>query len=121
MTRFEFEQQRNLLRISYSGHVTLDEVRGMRPELDATLQSVPSGFRLLADLSGLDEMDVECSSEIRLVMDDLRERGVAQIVRVIPDHWKDIGFAMMSRFHYNSSVSMQTVETAEEAAHLLEL
>ena len=119
MTRFEFEQPRNLLRISYSGHVTVDEVRQLRPELDSLLQSVPKGFRLLVDMITLDEMDIDCASEIRLVMDGLRERGVAQIVRVIPDHWKDIGFAMMSRFHYSSKVSMQTVTTIEEAAKLL--
>ena len=120
MFHIEFEPSRNLLHIVYSGHVTLDDLKRLRPNLDALLDAVPKGFRLLADLSALDKMDVDCAPEIRHVMDRLREHGVVQIVRVIPDHWKDIGFAMMSRFHYDPALSIQTVETMGEALHLLE-
>ena len=120
MHRVQFDRDRNLVHIQYSGHVTPDDGEQLRREAVALLDRVDPGFRLLADLSLLEEMDIECAPGIRGVMDDLREHGVVQIVRVIPDHWKDIGFATMSQFHYRSNVSMQTVETMDEAARLLQ-
>lgn len=113
------EENLNLVKTGFSGHVTLDEAKQWRAAFDVTLKQASPGFRLLTDLSTLQEMDLDCVDEIRAAMEEIREHGVSQIVRVIPDHWKDIGFSTMSRFHYDPSVSIQTVDTMAEARKLL--
>jgi hypothetical protein len=45
--------------------------------------------------------------------------GVKLIVRIIPDPKRDIGFNIMSLFHYPRTVHIVTVTTAEEAARTL--
>jgi hypothetical protein len=43
------------------------------------------------------------------------QKGIAKVVRVIPDPGKDIGLSIMSLFHYRRGVSIVTVETLAEA------
>ena len=44
-----------------------------------------AGFRLLADLSALDSMEIACAPFIGKVMDRCNERGIKKVIRVIPD------------------------------------
>jgi hypothetical protein len=73
------------------------------------------GFRLLTDLSGMDSMEYACAPEIEATMDLIREKGVALVVRVVPDPHKDIGFKVMSYFHYGRKVPVLTLDTRAEA------
>ena len=110
---------RNLISIKYSGKVApADLVRG-RPKLVAALAAVHPGFRLLTDLSGLAEMKYACASEIEAMMDLVRKKGVAEVVRVVPDPHKDIGFKVMSFFHYGRAVPVLTCDTLAEASEKL--
>jgi anti-anti-sigma regulatory factor len=111
MYQLEFDSDHRVLRLSYSGRVGLDEARRCRSDLEVLLSSVKPGFSLLTDLSGLEEMDYACVDEIRAAMDQFQEHGVAHVVRVIPDRSKDIGFTVMSYFHYGREVSVQTVDS----------
>lgn len=111
MHQLEFNQHKRLLSLTYSGTVEFEEAKRCRAEIEAMLPAIGPGFTLLTDLSGLDTMDYACVDEVRAMMDTFREHGVAHVVRVIPDRRKDIGFTIMSYFHYGRGVTVQTVDT----------
>jgi hypothetical protein len=81
-------------------------------------QTTP-GFTLLTDLSRLEAMEYSCTPIIAKIMDHFNSRQVAKIVRVIPDGDKDIGFSILSMFHYNTSIPITTCENLSEAEALL--
>ena len=108
-----------LLRINFVGHVDADEARRNEATVGALLSGLQPGFRLLADLSRMDSMDPACESSIRRAMDLCNDKGVSQVVRVIPDPSKDIGLNIMSLFHYRRGVRIITCETLDEAEQLL--
>jgi hypothetical protein len=109
------DSKHELVHLVFAGHVHGDEARRCRAEIKALLPTLRPGFRLLTDLSGLETMDVSCADEIRAVMDGCRQYGVSQVIRVIPDPQKDIGFSLMSFFHYGEEVGVQTVESMADA------
>ncbi|HUG10314.1 MAG TPA: hypothetical protein VMM36_04835 [Opitutaceae bacterium] len=119
MYHLEFDSSREVLRLSYAGRVGLDEAKRCRAEVGVLLLCIKPGFRLLTDLSGLEEMDFACVDEIRAAMDQFREHGVAHVVRVIPDPSKDIGFTIMSYFHYGRDVKVQTVDSLDDGLKAL--
>jgi len=63
----------------------------------------------------LDEMDTACEKHLRKAMDLCNDRGVKQVVRVIPDPSRDIGLNILSVFHYRRGVRIVTCETMDEA------
>ncbi len=73
-------------------------------EIEAALARMQPDFRVLTDLSGLASMDIACAEAIRQIMDLCQDKGVAEIVRIIPDPQKDIGLQLMSHFHYARDV-----------------
>jgi hypothetical protein len=116
---FEVDQSRNLLVIRYHGVVKPSETEEGLKQIQAGLAQLQSGFRLLADLTELQSMDVACAPFIEKAMDLFNEKGVATVVRVIPDPHRDIGLQIMSIFHYGSDVQVVTCETIAEATELL--
>ena len=52
-------------------------------------------------------------------MDMFNEKGVSEIIRIIPDPRRDIGLQIMSYFHYRGDVRIVTCETVDEAMNLL--
>lgn len=119
MFTIEFEQSRNLLIIRYSDHVGPDETERALEEMRLTLTNVERGFRLLADLTSLRSMDLACAPHIESAMDMCNEKGVAQVVRIIPDPRQDIGMQIMSYFHYGGDVRIVTCESASQAMKIL--
>jgi hypothetical protein len=119
MFRVEFDQPQNLLIIRYSDHVGPDETGRALEEMRLALERVERGFRLLADLTELQSMDVLCAPHIESAMDMCNGKGVADVVRIIPDPRKDIGMQIMSYFHYGGDVRIVTCESADEAMKIL--
>jgi hypothetical protein len=119
MFTIEFDQPRNLLVIRYSDHVGPDETERALEETRLALESVERGFRLLADLTALQSMDVLCAPHIESAMDLCNGKGVSDVVRIIPDPRKDIGMQIMSYFHYGGEVRVVTCETPDQAMRLL--
>jgi hypothetical protein len=109
----------NLLTMSFGQHVTPAELRKQRPLAEQLLQQLQPGFCILTDLSGLDEMDYDCATGIEQMMDLFQRKGVGKVVRVIADPRKDIGFRVMSYFHYGQGVPITTHETVAEAMEAL--
>ena len=119
MIKFEVDQPQNLLVIRYSGVVGSVETEKGLVQIQSGLAKLKSGFRLLADLTELQSMEVACAPFIEKAMDLCNEKGVATVVRVIPDpHW-DIGLQIMSIFHYGSDVQIVTCQTLAEADQIL--
>lgn len=119
MFTIAFDQPRNLLVIRYSDHVGPDETERALEQMRLSLERVERGFRLLADLTELQSMDVLCAPHIESAMDLCNGKGVSDVVRIIPDPRKDIGMQIMSYFHYGGDVRVVTCETADQAMRIL--
>jgi anti-anti-sigma regulatory factor len=115
----EIDQSQNLLVVRYGGRVTTNETSQCLKEMGTALSQLPSGFRLLADLSDLQSMDVSCAPHITQIMELCNKAGVDTVIRVVPDPKRDIGLQIMSYFHYGSGVRIATCETLAQAINML--
>ena len=66
-------------------------------------------------LSQLESMEVTCAPCIGRIMELCRDAEVGAIARVIPDPTKDIGFQILSYFHYPSTIPIATCHSLDEA------
>jgi anti-anti-sigma regulatory factor len=83
------------------------------------MRHLKSGFLLLVDLTHLESMDASCAPELGAIMDLCSAKEVSSVIRVIPEPHKDIGLAIISRFHYNPPAKTQTYENLAEAINSL--
>lgn len=104
----------DLMIIRFRGRIGAMEMAGYVAEIERATATLSAGFVLLTDLTDLETMDLECTAYIRKGMDVCRTRGVVSIVRVVPDPSRDIGFNIMSLFHYPRSVRILTCTTLAE-------
>jgi hypothetical protein len=108
-----------ILTVSYSHDVGVEEVQQCLGTIRDLLQKMQPGFVLLTDMSSLDSMDTACAPYVAEIMDLCNARGVKAVVRVIPDPRKDIGFLLLSRFHYNPEVEVKTFDNLAAAIESL--
>jgi anti-anti-sigma regulatory factor len=113
------DKAKNLLKISCARHVDAEETNRSQEHIKALLSGWGPGFRLLTDLSALESMDLACAPHIESIMDLCNTMGIEMVVRVIPDPHKDIGFNIMSLFHYGRRVRIVTCQTLAEALEAL--
>lgn len=118
-TTIEIDQAKNLIVIRYRGRVGTEDARQYFEEARDALSKMQPGFRLLADLTELESMDVAMAPYIENIMDLFNEKGISTVVRVIPDQTRDIGLQIMSLFHYGENVHIVTCATLEEAMSVL--
>ena len=107
------------MKIRFNGRVTADETQSHIGEISDRLNELEPGFVILADLTRLESMDPKCAADLGRVMELCDQHGVSKVVRVIPDPRKDIGFNILSVFHYRRHVPIITCKTLEEAAEVL--
>jgi len=107
--------------LSYIAHVDSADLQRGYDDVMALLADLPAGFAMLVDLDRLESMDIACVEELGKMMELLDRRGLEQVVRVIPDPAKDIGFNILSRFHYHHNLRTTNCQTMTEAAKLLSL
>ena len=119
MIKFDVDQPRNRFVIRYFGTVTPEETEKGLEQFRVGLPRLQSGFRLLADLSELESMDMKCAPFIERAMDLCNAKGTSMVVRVIPDPHRDIGMSIMSIFHYTGGTRILTCETLAQAEELL--
>ena len=115
----EVDVARNRVYTRYSGNVTAAVMEAGAQRVEALLPQLRPGFAVLADLSGLELMELECGLHIARIMDLCKAHGVAMVVRVIPDQKKDIGLNILSLVHYRGKVRLVTCETLAEAEKIL--
>ena len=108
-----------LVTIIWWGKVDLEELRVGRDEIAGVISNMRPGFRVLVDMTGLERMDPAGAPYIGTIMDLCLAKHVERVVRVIPDPNKDIGFNIMSYFHYGSSVRVVTCENLSQAIQAL--
>ena len=118
----EFDRSRRLVKISVAGDATAEEAKSGLERLRSLLKDVEPGFKLLADLSAVVSMPTSAAPYIGQVMESCADKGVALVVRLLPaDPRRDIGVAIISRFHYPPDIPIVTCATMEEAMrHLLD-
>lgn len=109
----------NLLKINFFGRIGAAEMEAHFHRVESLLPALRADFSILSDLTGLESMEISCVPFIEKIMDLCRERGVSLVVRVIPDPAKDIGFNIMSLFHYPRRVRIVTCKNRIEAERAL--
>ena len=110
---------RKLLQLSFAGDIGLNEIKYYEKAVEDALEKMPKGFHLVTDLTKLKSMDLVCVPHLERTMDRIRRHGVARIVRIIPDPRKDIGFNIMSLFHYPHGLMILTCANQAEAEQAL--
>ncbi len=109
----------NLLECVFVGDIGPAEYARFEVALEQALVPLSAGFHLLIDLTHLDSMDLRLVPAVGKAMDLYRSRGVARVVRIIPDPSKDIGLGIMSIFHYPRGLKIITCENRTEALRAL--
>lgn len=112
---------KQLLFLTYIGDVKAEELRQAREEATELMADLGPGFRVLADFIWMESMDAASAGEIGKMMELCDERGVSEVVRVIPDPKKDIGLNILAVFHYRRRLPMVTCENMAEAIKELKL
>lgn len=107
------------VRIRLSGDIDPASMRACVDEVARLGSSLSRGFKVLTDLSGIKTMESTCVPEVERLMDLCRDKGADTIVRVIPRRSKDVGFNILSLFHYPKSVTILTCNTLAEAERAL--
>jgi anti-anti-sigma regulatory factor len=115
MYAVELDQSKRLLMISAAQTVTAEEAKMAARRIREVLQDVAPGFHVLADFRWLESMDSAAARHIAEMMDALAEKGVASVTRVMPDPRKDIGFNILSQFHYGPEIKITTFDTLADA------
>jgi hypothetical protein len=115
----EIDPAKQFLSLSFAAHVDEQQMKDCLEKVMGLLGELQPGFRMFTDLSSLDSMSVSCAPRLGEMMSRCDARGVSAIIRVVPDPGKDIGFALLSHFHYGKHVKLQTYQTLAEAAHAL--
>ena len=110
----------NLIIIHFSGSVNQKE-SGQCVELVRTLLSdLKPAFTVITDLGRLEHMEFKCAEDVGKIMDLCNDAGVAHVCRVIPNQDVDIGWNIISRFHYDEgSVKIETFPTFYRAMKTL--
>jgi anti-anti-sigma regulatory factor len=113
--KVESDPARNRFGITYYGSVKRDDTEACLASVKNVLPQLQPGFRVLVDLSALESMDPKCATSISAIMDACNAHGVDAIIRIIPDQHRDIGFQILSLFHYDRRVRTMICANMEEA------
>ena len=115
MLNVSYDKPRNVVTIEFIGTVTQADSDRFFIDVEHVLPKCGASFSILTDMSGLHKIEPVVKEGIARSMDLLNSRGVKKVVRVIPDPGKDIGFNILSIFHYDKDVKILTVDSREEA------
>jgi len=113
--------EKGLLYANFKGRVEPEHITGLNRALPGLVGNLPPDFTVLCDLSELETMEFSCSGFVAEVMQNMAKAGVGEVIRVIPDPRKDIGFGIMSIFHYPSKVMVHHFNSLPEALEYLEI
>jgi anti-anti-sigma regulatory factor len=119
MIKVDYDCGKNLVIIELSGDVDAAQARLTLLELERDLENVEKGFRVLVDFAAVETMEPEVEGVVLKAMDFLNAKGIEEIVRVLPDPEMELGFRLMSFFHYSPQVRVLAARTRAEGEALL--
>ena len=94
-------------------------MKAVYERVKALLPEMRPDFTYLADLSGLESMDLECVPDITKIMDACNAAGIGTVVRIVPNPRMDIGLNILSIIHYRRGVRVLTCQNSTEARRVL--
>lgn len=117
MNRFvlELEPSRPVVWTIFRGVVTPEDVERELERADEAVSALRPDFVVVADLTEVEEIQLECVGSIGRMMDRFLALGVGRVVRIIPDPDKDFGFTILSHTHYRGRVPFQLCVSRAEA------
>src|SRR6187455_1624639 len=95
--------EKGVLRTYFRGVVTAEVLQSAAEQSAQVVAQMTPGFTVVADLTQLERMELECVPHVTRQMDLFMRAGVGRVVRIIPDGSKDIGFTLLSHTHYRGS------------------
>jgi hypothetical protein len=105
----EIDRAHRLLKITVADHVATEDARFCLERLQSLLADIQPGFRLVSDLSGIKSMSADTAPYIGQIMELCAAKGLESVVRVLPPEPRnDIGYAILSQFHYGPAVRIVT-------------
>ena len=119
MINVQVNSAEQLLTLSYSQRVDVEEMERALQAIKEALAEMQPGFRLLNDMTNLEVMNPGCAEQVIEIMKACNARQISTVVRVIPDATKDIGFNIMSRFHYSAEVKLRIYDNLADAVKSL--
>ena len=111
----EVNLARHFLRGRFCGIVRPEHMKAASDDAQKLLPGLAPGFVLITDLTGLEEMHLDCVPHLAAIMDQCLAAGVGKVVRIIPDPSKDIGLNLLSLTHYRGKVPIVVVANAADA------
>ncbi|MCR4337315.1 MAG: STAS domain-containing protein [Candidatus Omnitrophica bacterium] len=115
MIKASYDPEYNVVIVEFEGRIDAAQAEQFFSDIEKVLPKHGKSFKLLTDLSLLQSMDPNVRGTIKKAMDFFNAKGVTQVVRVIPHPDQDIGFKIMSLFHYSKEVEILTVQSRGEA------
>jgi hypothetical protein len=119
MFSVDADKSKQLLTMSFSQQVCTEEMKICVDKTKCSLAGMRPGFQLLTDLSNLESMESTCADYIGQIMDLCSMKGVRAVFRVVPDPKTDLGYNLMSLFHYSQDVRTMTFENLADAMRSL--
>ncbi len=119
MIKVSYKKKYNVVIIEFIAKVDVAQAELFYSDVQQVLLKCGKGLRLLTDLSLVEEMDLEVRKIIKKVMDLFNKQKVSEIIRVVSDPSQDIGFGIMSIFHYAKEIPIIVLKSREEANELL--
>jgi uncharacterized protein (DUF302 family)/anti-anti-sigma regulatory factor len=118
MISASYQGEYNVVILDFKGNVDGAQAKQVYSDLEKILPANGEEFSLLADLTSIDTMDPEVEGEVKKAMGLLKRHNVSKVLRVIdPD--MEIGFNILSRHYYPSTVKVLNFRSREQAeAHL---
>ncbi len=115
----DFNKAEKLLKIKLTHIFDEKDAEQWLAQIKVCLKNVQPGFKILTDLTSVERVDAATIQYIEQAMDFCNQKGVSKIVRIIPDSAKDVGFNIMSIFHYDNNIDIITVSNMDEAINRL--
>ncbi len=114
MSKISYNKKSNLVTLRYKGHVDVKVAEELHQHFQILIPQCKPGFKILVDLSSVDEISRDVIPFITRIMDLCNQHGVSQVARVIPDPDKDIGFNILSVFHYDKGIKVVNYKSLDQ-------
>src|SRR5258708_19524925 len=105
--------------VSYRWMTRAGEMKRDTKAVHALAPSIKPGFVVLSDLTNFDSMESACAADLGAIAEQLSSYGISSVIRVTPDPAKDIGFNIVSIFHFRQPVKVHTRDSLAEAIKCL--